>query len=121
MNRQIFSPDEPGIRKTLKEWEELALRHVWDSGEGGASSSEVWRAVNVTLSKSRASIFFFLEDMVELSILGYTMESGKGGWHRRYTPHLDERGYIKHMIKSNLESALRDFPEEATEIIKSYR
>jgi len=123
MNRQIFDPEETGLRKMLKDWEELTLRCVWSFGEEGATSGDVWKAVNETLSESdrsisRASICFFLDDMVELGVLGYTMETGKGGWHRRYAPFLDERGYIKHVIKTNLESMLRDFPTETREALK---
>ena len=125
MNRQVFDPSETGLMKTLNDWEEHALRHVWESGEDGATSGDVWRAVNEILSEhggsiSRASIIFLLDDMVELDVLGYKTESGKGGMHRRYTPRLNENGYIKHVIKTNLESMIRDFPTETSEALRNY-
>jgi len=33
-----FDPSQPRLRKTLKEYEELALRHIWSVGEEGAVS-----------------------------------------------------------------------------------
>jgi hypothetical protein len=65
-----FDPSEKGLRKTLKEYQELALRYLWDIGEEGAGSGPVWRAVNDELQKhggsiSRASIINFLNDMVD--------------------------------------------------------
>jgi len=58
-----FDPSQPGPRKTLKEWEELALRSMWDIGEDVANSWAVWEWVNEKLSEgksiSRASIIMF--------------------------------------------------------------
>jgi hypothetical protein len=34
---------------------------------------------------------------------------------------MDENSYKRFIMKTILESALRDFPEEAMEVIKSYR
>jgi len=33
-----FDPSQDGLRKTLKEYEELALRYLWELGEEGAGS-----------------------------------------------------------------------------------
>jgi len=37
---------------------------------------------------SRASIIFFLDDMVEAGLIGYTDKTGKGGHHRVYQPKI---------------------------------
>ena len=59
-----FDPSQPGLRKTLREREELALRSMWDLREDGANSRIVWERVNEELSEgksiSRASIIVFL-------------------------------------------------------------
>ena len=122
----IFDPSEKGLRKTLREYQELALRYLWDVGEEGAGSGPVWRAVNVELQKhgdsiSRASIIFFLNNLVDQGVLNFEQESGKGGMHRIYRPAMDEDEYKIYVVKTILESALRDFPEESKEVIKSYR
>ena len=36
---------------------------------------------------SRASVIFFLNDMVDDGILRYVSKTGKGGHHRVYYPH----------------------------------
>ena len=62
-----FDPSKPGLRKTLREWEELALRSMWDLREDGAKSKTVWERVNEELGEgksiSRASIIVFLEKL----------------------------------------------------------
>ena len=37
-----FDPSQSGLWNILEEWEELALRSVWDVGEDGANSRAVW-------------------------------------------------------------------------------
>jgi len=120
-----FDPSENGLRKTLKEYQELALRYIWEVGEEGAGSGPVWRAVNDELQKhggsiSRASIIFSLNELVDQGVLNFQEESGKGGMHRVYKPIMDESGYKKYVVKTILESAIRDFPEEAREVIQDY-
>ena len=58
--------------------------------------------------------------MVELGVVGFKTKTGKGGKHRIYMTLLDERGYIKFIIKTNLKSALRDFYAETKEILNNY-
>jgi hypothetical protein len=64
-----IDPYKTGLRKTLKEYEELALRFIWEIGEKGAGSGITWRTVNERLAEgktiSRASIIFFLNRMVD--------------------------------------------------------
>ena len=40
-----FDSSQQGLRKTLKEYEEIALRYLWSIGEEGATSGEVWAHV----------------------------------------------------------------------------
>lgn len=110
-----FDPEKSGLRKTLREYEELALRYIWSVGEEGAGSGETWNAVNEKLGEdrriSRASIIFFLNRMVDQGVLNFRDATGKGGHHRIYYPKLDERGYKMYVVKTLYKSVVRDFPE----------
>ena len=116
-----FDPSKDGLRKTLKEYEEIGLRYVWAQGEEGAGSGKTWVAVNEVLgpdkSISRASVIFFLNRMVDQGVLHYRSVTGKGGHHRIYYPIIDERGYKKHLLKTVVESLMRDFPNETKETL----
>ena len=121
----VFDPSEKGLRKTMKEYQELALRYVWEAGEKGAVSGHVWRAVIEELQKhgdsiSRTSVINSLNNLVDEGVLDYHEESGKGGIYRVYKPVMDKDSYKKYVVKIILESILRDFPEEAREVIKDY-
>jgi predicted transcriptional regulator len=119
-----FDPSKHGLRKTLKEYEEIGLRYVWSMGEEGVSSGKTWEAVKERLgpdkSISRASVIFFLNRMVDQGVLDYTSATGKGGHHRVYFPVMDERGYKKFLLKTMVESMRRDFPEETKEALNEY-
>ena len=119
-----FDLSKPGLRKTLKEWEELALRSMWDVGEDGAKSRAVWERVNEGLDEgksiSRASIILFLEKMEEQGVLGSREATGKGGHHKIYYPLMDEKGYVKYLLRTMVESMRKDFPEETKEVKQTY-
>ena len=119
-----FDPSKHGLSKTLKEYEEIGLRYIWARGEEGAGSGKTWEAVKKTLgpdkSISRASVIFFLNRMVDQGVIGYRTITGKGGHHRVYYPIMDESGYKKHLLKTVVESLMRDFPEETIEALKDF-
>ena len=77
-----FDPAKKGLRKTLKEYEEIGLRYIWTQGEKGAGSGEKWEAVSESLDPdyriSGASVIFFLDRMVNKGVLDYRSASGKG-------------------------------------------
>jgi len=120
-----LDPSKQGLRKTLKEYEEIGLRYVWSIGKEGVGSGKTWKAVNEKLgpdkSMSRASVIFFLNRMVDQGVLDYRSASGKGGYHRVYFPVMDERGYKKYLLKTVVESLMRDFPEETEETLGELR
>jgi predicted transcriptional regulator len=119
-----FDPSKQGLRKTLKEYEEIALRYVWSQGEKGATTGKTWKAVTKALdsdqSISRASVILFLSRMADQGVLDYRTATGKGGHHRVYFPILDEKGYKKHLLKTVLESLMRDFPAETREALTAF-
>ena len=119
-----FDHSKHGLRKTLKEYEEIALRYVWAQGEKGAGTGRTWKAVDEALgpdkSISRASVILFLSRMADQGVLDYRTTTGKGGHHRVYFPIMDERGYKKHLLKTVVKSLIRDFPAETREALKEF-
>ncbi len=49
-----FDPSKHGLRKTLKEYEEISLRYIWTQGEEGASTGKTWNAVNEALGPDKS-------------------------------------------------------------------
>ena len=119
-----FDPSQPGLRKTLREWEEIALRYLWFIGGEGANSGPIWRHVNEQLgpekSRSRASVIIIMNRLVDQGVLSYREGTGKGGPHKIYYPLMDEKGYLKYLLKTMVESMMRDFSEETKEVIQTY-
>ena len=69
-----------------KPWKQVAFRKVMDGRDW--RSAEIYEYVNSVLddsSISRASVIFFLDDLVEEDLLSYREETGKGGHHKVYT------------------------------------
>jgi len=63
-----YDTGETGLRAVLKDYEEIALRTLWQSKQG-LNSRTVWQQVNKQLTPetiSRASIINYLEDMREM-------------------------------------------------------
>ena len=122
MSGFTFDPSQHGLRKTLREHEELALRYLWYEKSSGATTREVWIAVNEKLgegkSKSRATIINFLAAMAGKGVLGVREETGKGGYHGVYTPKMDGKEYVKYVVRTVYESLLRDFPEATGEAVE---
>ena len=120
-----FDPSQSGLRKMLKDWEELALQYIWSVGEEGTISGPIWKNVNEQLgpgkSISRASIIIIMNRLVDQGVLGYREGTGKGGHHKIYYPLMDEKGYMKYLIKTMVESLRRDFPEETKVILNKAR
>jgi predicted transcriptional regulator len=119
----VFDPSEQGLRKVMRDYQELALRYLWDEKRDGATSKMVWDHVNDNLGGrtiSRASVIFFLDRIVEEGVLGYRDESGKGGYHRVYTPRMSELEYRKYLVRTIVESMKRDFPGETEEVLREF-
>ena len=119
-----FDPSKQDLRKTLREYEELALRYIWEISEEGAGSREVFQKVNESLGEgksiSRASVINFLNRMVDQGVFSFREATGKGGYHRIYVTNLDEKGYKKYILRTAIDSMMRDFPEETSEVIREY-
>ena len=122
--RFIFDPFQPGLRKVLREHEELALRCFWDEKAEDVGSKEVWTYVNEKLGKdrgvSRSTTINFLKAMDEKGVLESREVSGKGGYYPVYTAKMDENEFQRHIAKTIVDSLMRDFPQETRKILKEF-
>jgi len=111
---------QQGLRMVLKDWEEEVLKVFWDDSQKEYTSKLVWDRVNQGLglgSISRASIINFLEDMVEMGVLSKREVTGKGGYRGIYSSKMGESGFKRFIAETALEALMRNFPEEATQVI----
>ena len=120
-----FDPMQKGLRKTLREYEELGLKFMWSIGYEGAGSGKTWVVINEKLGEeksiSRASVIFFLNRMVDQGVLGFRDATGKGGHHRIYYPLMDEEEYKKYILNTIIESMMKDFPEVTKETLSELK
>jgi predicted transcriptional regulator len=113
-----------GLAMVLKDYQEEALRFIWENKGEGASSREVWNHVNKAMKNktiSRASIINFLNAMVDEGVLNYIEITGKGGHRRIYSTKLDEAGFKKYVAETVLKNLLRDFPSETKEVLRNFK
>ena len=119
----IFNADSEGLRKVFRDYQEEALRLVWNRGSEGVISREVWNQVNQNLDGktiSRASIINFLNSLVDEGVLDFEERTGKGGYHRVYRPRLDENEFKKYLAETVISSLMKDFPNETMEVVKTF-
>ncbi|MBL7079588.1 hypothetical protein ISS39_04610 [Candidatus Bathyarchaeota archaeon] len=118
----IFNPQNKGLAKVFKDYQEEVVKFIWEVGDRGAISRDVWIKVNERLvgkTISRASIINFLNAMVDEGLFDYHEETGKGGYHRVYRPKLDEPAFKRHVAQIMISSLMKDYPKETREVIKS--
>ncbi len=110
----IFNPEKKGLTKILRDYQVEALKSLWKNSEKGQSSREVHEYVSRKIdgSISRASIINFLKAMADEGVLDYEERTGKGGYHRVYTPRLNEFEFKTYVAQTMIASLLKDFPEE---------
>ncbi len=119
----IFNPDSDGLSKVFRDYQEEALKQVWNRGSEGVISREVWSQVNQNLNGktiSRASIINFLNRLVDEGVLDFDERTGKGGYHRVYRPRLNENEFKKYLAETVISSLMKDFPKETKEVIKTF-
>ena len=69
-----------------KPWKQIVFKRVMDGRDW--RSAEIHEHVNDVLEGetiSRASVIFFLDDLIEEDLVSYREETGKGGHHKVYT------------------------------------
>lgn len=87
----------------FKPYQALLLEHLWElNGDGrkGINSGQAYKFLqDKPEKKSRASVIFFLNDMVDEGILDYEERTGKGGYHRVYYPNMNQKEFAVHISK----------------------
>ena len=110
----VFDTREDEFRTVLKDWEETALRILWES-ESPLITKDVWIEVNRRLKGtryiSRASIINFLKVMDKEGVLTFEEETAKGGYRRRYSPSLDEEGFKLHVVRKVISKLSKMWPD----------
>jgi len=118
----IFDTNEKGIEIVMKDYQAILMDYIWKTGEEGSNTKNAWIHVNKVLiekgrSISRASIIFFMNDMVDEGIFKYTETTGKGGYHRIYSPVYYEEDFKKYLVKQITNKLLEEFPKETKEVL----
>lgn len=88
----------------MKPYQVEIMKYVWDNAEEGVKSSDTHLHLHTladeTLHKSRASVIFFLDAMIEDGFLVKSHRTGKGGHHGIWSPSPDipcEESYMREM------------------------
>ena len=101
--RMKFDTKQNGLRTLFKPYQVLILEHLWDlngNGRKGINSGEAFRYLQgKPEEKSRASVIFFLNDMVDEGFLEYEERTGKGGYHRVYYPKMNREEFSKYVTE----------------------
>jgi predicted transcriptional regulator len=110
----IFNPEKKGLTKILRNYQVEALKSLWKNSEKGLTSREVHEYVSRKIdgSISRASIINFLKAMVDEGVLNFKERTGRGGYHRVYTPRLNASEFKTYVAQTMIASLLKGFPEE---------
>ena len=110
-----FDTKQEGLKTLFKPYQVLLLEHIWDlngNGRTGINSGQAYKYLQDTPEKkSRASVIFFLNDLVDEGILDYEERTGKGGYHRVYYPNMNREEFATHitdLITKKLEQAFHN-------------
>ena len=107
----IMDLSKSGLEMFFKPYQVKALHILWESRES-LNSRQVWVKVNEDVNQriSRASTINSLNSIVELGILNYEEVSGKGGYHRIYSPKyskFETKVYLSNIVKEHLQTLLK--------------
>ncbi len=89
-----------GLSLLFRPYQFYLLTHIWENvdEENGIGSGKAYQFILTTDDrKSRASVIFFLNDMVDEGVLGFHDRTGKGGHHRLYYPLMTEAQFWEHI------------------------
>lgn len=122
----VFNTEKTGLETLMRDYQVICMRYMWEVGDKGANSGKAWVHVSKVLLEqdktiSRASIIFFLNDMVDKGALDFISKSGKGGYHRVYFPLQDEKGFKEYAIQKILTKIAEEWPDEAEKVISAFK
>jgi predicted transcriptional regulator len=110
-----FDTKQEGLETLFKPYQALLLEWLWELNEtqrkGVTSGQAHVYLQNTTEKKSRASVIFFLNDLVEEGILTYEERTGKGGHHRVYYPNMNKEEFSAYVIGSINDKLSSVFPK----------
>jgi len=109
-----FDMSERGLLTLFKPYQAALMEQIWklnNPGRTGITSGQAYEFMkDHPDSKSRASLIFFLNDMVEEGVLEYEEKTGKGGYHRVYYPKMNRKQFAQHVVKTITEKLVEIFP-----------
>jgi len=107
-----FDTKKEGLYTLFKPYQVNLLEHIWELNENvGVNSSRAHEYLLTTSEKkSRASVIFFLNDLVDEGILDYEERTGKGGHHRVYYPKMDRAEFAAYVTKAITSKLSKAFP-----------
>jgi len=113
----IFDTSKSGLYSVFKPYKLESLRFLMDSKKG-MGSGRVWEYIHTlpdeSVHMSRASIIFFLNDMVDDGIVTWMDATGKGGHHRLYTIIPKSMNELRDLLAERLESFIeRELKKDA--------
>ena len=114
-----FDTSKDGLLTMFKPYQAALLEHSWGLNietRTGITSSQaytfLWQTDDRELRKSRASVIFSMNDMVDEGILEYEEKSGKGGYHRVYYPKMNREEFAEHVKKTITDKLNEVLPSE---------
>ncbi len=110
-----FDTTKEGLYTLFKPYQVMLLEHIWElngNEKVGVNSSRAHKYLLTTSEKkSRASVIFFLNDLVDEGILDYEERTGKGGHHRVYYPKMNRDEYAAYVTGTITVKLGKVFPE----------
>lgn len=119
----VMKASQKDLAMFFKDWQILALHHLWNIFPAGANSRSVWTNVNESLpgSISRTSIIIFLNHMVDEALLTYTETTSIGGRQRVYYMKYNETKFKQHIAGLIITKLLKEYPQETRKALSENR
>ena len=119
----VMKASQEDLAMFFKDWQILALHHLWNIFPAGANSRSVWTNVNESLpgSISRTSIIIFLNHMVDEALLTYTETISIGGRQRVYHMKHNETEFKQHIAGRIITKLLKEYPQETRKALSENR
>jgi len=109
-----FDLRERGLHRVLRPYQAEALRFIWEKKE--AVTLDVFTHLQCQddreLKRSRAQVINSLNMMVDEGLLTYREETGKGGYHKVYSPVHGSEGECRYWLAGQIRAAIAGFLEE---------
>ncbi len=116
-----LNTEKNGLGAIFKEWHLPLIDELFKGETGSGKLYKFAKERNISTGGkgtgnpvSRASIIFFLNDLVEENILTYEFRTGKGGHHRIYKMTLTREELAHKLIGLFVNKLLEVFPEKST-------